>query len=169
MPLWKKLAAVLGKLAGFVLLAALLLGAVGYYQQRDIPREQAPPLAGSTLQGRAVDLQRMTAGGPVLIYFWATWCPYCRVVSPAISDLGRDHQVISVAMQSGSDPELRAYLQRHGLAWPTLNDASGALSRRWGVRVTPTIVIVDSRGEVRWVTSGTTSKWGLQLRLALTD
>ncbi|MCW8125322.1 protein disulfide oxidoreductase [Microbulbifer halophilus] len=165
----KKLIAALGKLAAVLLFAAVIVGAVGYYQQRGIPTEQAPPLAGTTLEGRAVDLQRMAADGPVLIYFWATWCPYCRVVSPAVSDLARDHQVISVAMQSGDGNELRGYLRDHGLQLPTINDPTGALSGRWGVRVTPTIVIVDSRGDVRWVTSGTTSKWGLQLRLALTD
>lgn len=165
----KKLSAALGKLAGFLLLAAVIVGAVGYYQQRGIPTEQAPPLSDTTLAGRAVDLHRMTADGPVLIYFWATWCPYCRVVSPVISDLARDHQVISVAMQSGDGDELRGYLRDHELQFPTINDPAGALSGRWGVRVTPTIVIVDSSGDVRWVTSGATSKWGLQLRLALTD
>ena len=153
----------------FALLATVVAGAVAYYQQRDIPSEQAPRLAGESLNGELLDLQQMTARGPVLIYFWATWCGYCRTVSPAISDLAQEHQVVSVAMQSGSDAELREYLARQALEFPTINDASGALSANWGVRVTPSIVIVDSRGDVSWVTSGVTSKLGLQLRLALTD
>lgn len=169
MSLRQKGIAALGRLVGFLLLATVVVGAVSYYQQRDIPREQALPLAGNTLEGRAIDLQQMAAGGPVLVYFWATWCPYCRVVSPAISDLAGDHQVITVAMQSGDDGEVAEYLQNHGLRFPTINDPAGALGHRWGVRVTPTIVIVDSRGEISWVTSGATSKWGLQLRLFLTD
>jgi len=161
--------AVLRRLAAFALLATMVMGAVGYYQQRDIPRDRAPPLAGQSLNGKFLDLQQMTARGPVLVYFWATWCPYCRLVSPAVSDLSHDHQVISVAMQSGSDEELREYLAGRDLHFPSINDPAAALSGAWGVRVTPTIVIVDSRGEVRWVTSGTTSKLGLQLRLMLTD
>jgi thiol-disulfide isomerase/thioredoxin len=165
----KKWIAALRKLAGFVLMAVLIASAVGYYQQRDIPTEKAPPLAGRSLEGKYLDLQQMTARGPVLIYFWATWCPYCRVVSPAIADLATDHQAISVAMQSGSDSEVVQYLQRNDLQFPTINDPDGALSNSWGIRVTPTIVIVDSSGNVSWVTSGATSKWGLKLRLMLTD
>lgn len=153
----------------FALLATLVVSAVAHYQQRDIPSEQAPPLAGQSLNGELLDLQEMTVRGPVLIYFWATWCGYCRAVSPTISGLAREHQVVSVAMQSGSDAELREYLARQALEFPTINDASGALSASWGVRVTPSIVIVDSHGDVSWVTSGVTSKLGLQLRLALTD
>ncbi|WP_323847074.1 protein disulfide oxidoreductase [Microbulbifer magnicolonia] len=165
----KKRFAALRQLAGFVLLAVLVVSAVGYYQQRDMPKDEAPPLVGRSLGGDLLDLQQMTPQGPVLIYFWATWCGYCRVVSPAISDLAREHQVISVAMQSGTEEELLAYLDREGLQFPTINDPGGALGASWGVRVTPTIVIVGSDGEVAWVTSGTTSKWGLQLRLALTE
>lgn len=165
----KKWLAALRKPAGFVLMAVLVASAVGYHQQRDIPTEKAPPLAGRSLDGPYLDLQRMTSRRPVLIYFWATWCRYCRVVSPAISDLATDHQVISVAMQSGSASEVAEYLQRNNLQFPTLNDPDGALSSRWGIRVTPTIVIVDSGGKVRWITSGATSKWGLKLRLMLTD
>ncbi|MGL6160319.1 protein disulfide oxidoreductase [Microbulbifer sp.] len=165
----KKWIAALRKPAGFVLMAVLIASAVGYYQQRDIPTEKAPPLTGRSLEGEYLDLQRMTARGPVLIYFWATWCPYCRVVSPAIADLTADHQVISVAMQSGSPSEVTEYLQRNDLPFPTINDPEGALSNSWGIRVTPTMVIVDSGGNVRWVTSGATSKWGLKLRLMLTD
>ncbi|WP_308368299.1 MULTISPECIES: protein disulfide oxidoreductase [unclassified Microbulbifer] len=165
----KKWIAALRNLVGFVLMAVLIVSAVGYYQQRDIPTKKAPPLAGRSLEGEYLDLQQMTARGPVLIYFWATWCPYCRVVSPTITDLTTDHQVISVAMQSGSDSEVTEYLQRNDLQFPTINDPNGALSNSWGIRVTPTIVIVDSSGNVSWVTSGATSKWGLKLRMMLTD
>ena len=163
---WKKW---LRELVIFSLFAVFLIGAIGYYQQRDIPAHDLPPLSGSSLDGKPLDLQKLATNGPVLVYFWATWCGYCRVVSPAITDLAAEHQVITVALQSGSDEEVQRYLQRHRLDFPTLNDPAGSYSAPWGVRVTPTIVIVNSAGEASWVTSGTTSKLGLQLRLALTD
>jgi len=163
---WLQLA---GKFSVFILLAILVTTAVAYYQQRDIPKEQAPPLKGRTLHGNLLDLQQMTAQGPVLIYFWASWCPYCRIVSPKISELAREHQVIGVAMQSGSEEVVEEYMQRYNLKFPTINDPGGATSALWGVRVTPTMVIVGSDGKIAWVTSGTTSKLGLKLRLELTE
>lgn len=169
-PVWlSRLGNHLRGLAGFALLAVLAVSVVGFYQQRDLPREQAPPLTGQAIDGGQLDLQALAAKGPVLVYFWATWCGYCRVVSPAVADLAREYQVITVALQSGGAEEVAAYLQQNELRFPTVNDPAGALSAAWGVRVTPTLVIVDSDGEIAWVTSGATSKWGLQWRLALTD
>ncbi|MFV5907535.1 protein disulfide oxidoreductase, partial [Klebsiella oxytoca] len=49
---------------------------------------------------------------------------------------------------------------------PTINDASGQLSQGWEVQVTPTLIVI-SRGEVKSVTTGWTSNWGMRLRLWL--
>nr|WP_277610955.1 protein disulfide oxidoreductase [Microbulbifer celer] len=122
-----------------------------------------------SIAGDPIDLHTMAENGPVLIYFWATWCGYCRVVSPAVSDIARDHQVITVALQSGNADEVAAYQQQHNLNFTTLNDPSGQLSNSWGLQVTPTVLIVDREGKVSWVTSGLTSKWGMLVRLWMAD
>ena len=49
---------------------------------------------------------------------------------------------------------------------PTVNDASGELAREWDVKVTPTLVVI-SHGEVKSITTGWTSGWGMRLRLWL--
>ncbi|WP_226662650.1 protein disulfide oxidoreductase [Microbulbifer aggregans] len=156
-------------LAEFILLAALVASALSWYHSRNMPKGPAPQLELADIEGQMVDLQAMTKNGPVLIYFWATWCGYCRVVSPSVSDLAADHQVISVALQSGDDTEVAAYQEKHELAFATINDPSGALSSSWGLQVTPTVVIVDSEGQISAVTSGMASKWGLLARLWLAD
>lgn len=160
---------VAGKWAVFILLAILVTTVVAYYQQRDMPKDEAPPLKGRSLYGKSLDLQEMSAQGSVLIYFWASWCPYCRIVSPNISELAREHQVIGIAMQSGTEEMVEQYMQSHNLKFPTINDPRGAISALWGVRVTPAMVIVGSDGKIAWTTSGTTSKLGLKLRLELTE
>ncbi|WP_319024763.1 protein disulfide oxidoreductase [Microbulbifer hainanensis] len=165
----KRLLRKLRSLAGFALAAVLMASGIAYYQQRDVPKDRAPALAARTLAGDVVDLQQKTVDGPVLLYFWATWCGYCRAVSPVIDDLAGDYQVISVALQSGDGAQVQQYLDDKELHFPTINDPNGAISSAWGVRVTPTIVIVGSDGKVSWVTSGTTTKWGLEARLAMTE
>ncbi|WP_444944957.1 protein disulfide oxidoreductase [Microbulbifer sp. ZKSA006] len=152
----------------FILLAVMMVTAVGYFQQREVPRDQVPLLEGHSLNGELIDLKQMYPKGPVLIYFWATWCPYCRIVSPAVTELSWDHQVIGVAMQSGGEASVAAYMRDHDINFPSINDPQGILSAQWGVKVTPTLLIVGTDGQVAWVTSGATSKLGLQLRLKMT-
>ncbi|WP_299581798.1 protein disulfide oxidoreductase [uncultured Microbulbifer sp.] len=153
----------------FTMLAIMVMASVAYYQQRDVPKEKAPGLKGHTLNGNFLDLKQMIKQGPVLIYFWGSWCPYCRIVSPKISELARDYQVIGVAMQSGEERVVKEYMQKHNLKFPTINDPQSRISTLWGVRVTPTMIIVGSDGRVAWVTSGATSKIGLKMRLELTE
>ncbi|WP_233998606.1 protein disulfide oxidoreductase [Microbulbifer pacificus] len=163
---WRSALWSLGK---FMALAAVIITVVSGYHSRHMPKGKAPQLTAEDISGASLDLQTMTEQGPVLIYFWATWCGYCRVVSPAVSDLSENHQIISVALQSGSAEEVAAYQRKHELMFRTINDPTGALSASWGLQVTPTIAIVDREGIVSTVTSGMTSKWGLKVRLWLAE
>ncbi|WP_444898905.1 protein disulfide oxidoreductase [Microbulbifer sp. VAAC004] len=157
------------KIVAFSMLAILVMAAVGYYQQRDLPKDTAPPLEGKTINGNLLNLKEMTTHGPVLIYFWGSWCPYCRIVSPKISELAREYQVLGIAMQSGDEDEVEKYMLRHNLKFPTINDPVGRISSRWGIKVTPTMIIVGNDGKIAWTTSGATTKLGLKLRMELTE
>ncbi|WP_406829068.1 protein disulfide oxidoreductase [Microbulbifer sp. ARAS458-1] len=156
-------------LTKFILLAAAIVTAVSWYHSRNMPKGQAPELLAPDIDGRLISLQKMVEQGPVLIYFWATWCGYCRVVSPAVSDLSTEHQVITIALQSGTPDEVANYQEKHNLKFRTINDPAGALSASWGLQVTPTIAIVDTEGNVSTVTSGMTSRLGLKTRLWLAN
>ncbi|QIL88434.1 redoxin domain-containing protein [Microbulbifer sp. SH-1] len=159
----------LWSLVKFVLFAAAIVSVVSWYHSRNMPKGTAPALVAPDINGLPINLQAMTSKGPVLVYFWATWCGYCRVVSPAVSELAEDHQVITIALQSGTPEEVATYQQQHNLNFRTINDPQGALSASWGLQVTPTVAIIDREGRVSAVTSGMSSKWGLKARLWLAD
>ena len=128
----------------------------------------APPLRGVTLDGQAIDLQRMSAR-PVLVHFWATWCRICALEQASIEAIARDWPVITVAMQSGGDDAVRAFLAREGLAFPVLNDPEGRLARRFGVRGVPASFIVDRQGRIVFRERGYTTEAGLRARLWLAN
>jgi thiol-disulfide isomerase/thioredoxin len=151
---------------GFALLLAAVFFGVRFYQQRTLVEGPAPALRAPLLGGAAFDLADST-DRPVLVYFWASWCPVCRLEQGAISALLADHPVITVAMQSGDVAEVSGYLREHGLDWPVINDPDGAVAARWGVRATPTFFIVDRERAVRFREVGYTSEAGLRLRLWL--
>jgi thiol:disulfide interchange protein len=101
------------RLRDWVINIALILaifGAVQWWKARPLVTGAAPPLAGVTLDGQVFDLAGL-AGRPVLVHFWASWCPVCGLMDGAVAAIAQDHAVVTVAMQSGG-PERAA--PRHG-------------------------------------------------------
>lgn len=136
------------------------------WQTRDAPDGPAPPLSGTSVDGTALSLAR-TPERPVLVHFWATWCGVCRVEQGTIDALADEHDVITVAAQSGGPEQVAAYLAREGVAFPTIVDPSGALAHRWGVRAFPTTFVIGTDGTIRSVEVGYTTSLGLRARLWL--
>jgi thiol-disulfide isomerase/thioredoxin len=108
-------------------------------------------------------------GRPVLIYFWAEWCPVCRFTSGSIASIAEDHAVLTVASTSGDVDEVRAYLQEKGLEMPVIMDESGDLARHWDVYGLPAVFIIDSQGRIDYAGMGYASEIGLRVRMALAD
>jgi peroxiredoxin len=156
---------VLGWLWQAALVAAVLVGA-HLWTTRDAARGPAPVLSGTLLDGQSLRLDD-DRGRPVLVYFWATWCPVCRLDQGAVEAVARDHRVVTVAMQSGDAAAVAAHLAERGLSFPVRIDEDGAVAAAWGVRGVPTAFVVDGDGQIRYVTTGVTTRWGLRLRLWL--
>ncbi|WP_039978415.1 protein disulfide oxidoreductase [Shewanella decolorationis] len=145
---------------------ALVLYCISLYLQRDMITGQAPVLGGIAIDGSQLTLNTAQTE-PTLVYFWGTWCPVCRVTSPMVESISQDHKVISVAVASGSDSEIQRYMDEHQYHFPVLNDDDGKRSTQWGAMAFPAIYIIDPQGEIRFVTSGVTSTWGMKFRLWL--
>ena len=114
-------------------------------------------------------LQAASQNQTLLLYIWGAWCGVCKHTSPVIQRLHDDGTpVLSVALRSGSDDDIRAYLQQQGYTFPAVNDDNGAWSQQWGVKVTPTIVLIKN-GKVLHSTTGLASYWTLKTRIALVN
>ena len=114
-------------------------------------------------------LQAASQNQTLLLYIWGAWCGICKHTSPVIQRLhDGGTPVLSVALRSGSDDDIRAYLQQQGYTFPAVNDGNGALAQQWGVKVTPTIVLIKN-GKVLHSTTGLASYWTLKTRIALVN
>lgn len=145
--------------------AAVLIG-VQFWTVRDAAVGAAPAFEAGLLDGRRVSLDGYH-GRPLLVHFWATWCPVCRFEQGTVDAIARDHQVLTVAMQSGDAAQLLAYLGEHELSFPVHADELGDMAARWGVTGLPTSFVIDGTGQIRHVTAGFTTGLGLRLRLWL--
>lgn len=150
-----------------LLLFILVIAGVRAWQQRDMASGTAPALQGITLAGQSYALPVHPAQ-PVLVHFWATWCPVCRTEQGSITSIAHDDpNVVTVAMQSGTPEEVTRHMREQGIDFPVINDPDGSLSRSWGVHAVPASFIVTPDGRIRFVEVGYTTGIGLRLRLWL--
>lgn len=56
-------------------------------------------------------------------------------------------------------------MAERGYSWPTLNDPQGQLMQQYGLRGVPAFIVLDPKGDIRFVSLGYTSEIGLRLRL----
>ncbi|MCW8918503.1 MAG: protein disulfide oxidoreductase [Gammaproteobacteria bacterium] len=144
----------------------LLVLALEAFLTRDALGVVAPPIEAATLEGEPFSLQQFS-GESAVVHFWATWCPVCELEQGMVATAAVRLPLITVAMQSGSPTEVRAYLQQQGVAYPVINDEHGQLAARYGVKAVPASFILDGAGRVRFATRGYTTGWGLRIRLWL--
>jgi thiol-disulfide isomerase/thioredoxin len=159
----RALSRVLG--VGVMLIVVIL---VHRWQTRNLVEGSAPALSGQTLQGAWFNLDDRPQR-PVLIHFWADWCPVCKLERGAIESLSKDYPVVSVAMHSGSNSEVSRLIEQDQLRFPVINDPQGRLAMAWRVRGVPTSYIVGSDGNVVFSSVGYTFPMTLRLRLWLAE
>ena len=148
-------------LLGGVAVAALAAGAgVAWWRLRD--DSQGPgsadalwPLTFQTPQGQPLAMAALR-GRPLLVNFWATWCPPCVEELPLLDGFYRQHaangwQVVGLAIDQPS--AVRAFLQRTPVSFPVgLAGLEGTeLTRTLGNEAggLPFSVVVDGAGRLR--------------------
>lgn len=151
-----------------VLLIIAIVVAVQLWQARGLPAGPAPALVGVLADGSATSLAealKAANGKPVLVAFWATWCPVCKAEEGNIAAVASDWPTLTVAMQSGDAAAVAKHLKQRGLDFPAVVDAEGELASDWKVRGVPTHFIIDGRGIIRFQLVGYATEPGLRARL----
>ena len=129
--------------------------------------ETAPGPPASGVDGKWIDFTLPEAGGeqvtlrefigkkPVLLIFWATWCPHCNKAVPAINRMHsepptRDTLAILAVDYMESREKVQAFISSKKVALPVLLDRSGSVARKYKVVGIPTYVLLDRDGKVAY-------------------
>ena len=148
-----------------ILLIVVVVFGIRAWQQRDMVTGPAPSFQNVMLDGKTVNLVDYT-GKPVLIHFWAEWCPFCKVEEGTITSIEKDWPVLTVAYQSGDKTAVMKHMKEREIDhWPTIVDQDSHLAELFGVKGVPSSYIVDGDGNIRFTEVGLTSGWGLRARL----
>jgi len=108
-----------------------------------------------------------TYGKPVVIHFWATWCPTCKLEAPNIESMQGDVHIITIAVNSGSNEELQNFMKEREYSYTVINDNNGKLAKKFGVQAYPTTFIYDGSGKLQFSEVGYSTRMGIRARVAL--
>lgn len=115
------------------------------------PGEVAPNFTLPSLDGEPMSLSDFR-GQPVLINFWATWCPPCRNEMPAIQRVyaGQTHGtfvVVAINLRESEDT-VRSFVEEMGLSFPILLDERGEVMERYKVMGLPSSFFLAPDGTI---------------------
>ena len=96
-------------------------------------------------------------GSPMIINFWASWCPPCRQESPGFERVWQKYQdqgiqIVGVDIQDTEEDAL-GYVREFGLSFPNGRDTDGKITVEYGVIGLPVTFFINADGVVegRWV------------------
>ncbi|MDA3909010.1 MAG: redoxin domain-containing protein, partial [Sulfurimonas sp.] len=102
---------------------------------------------------------------PILIHFWATWCPTCKLEASNIQTISENFEVLIIAVNSGDNNDLKKYMYDNDLNYKVYNDTNGFFANEFNIAAYPTTFIYDKNRELVFSEVGFTSTWGLWLRM----
>jgi peroxiredoxin len=97
-------------------------------------------------------------GKPVIVNFWATWCPPCRAEMPSFQrawDQVKGEGISVIAINVGEDADtIRQFTERVAVSFPLPMDQESRVVQAWPVRGLPTTFVVDPLGRLAFVATG---------------
>ena len=113
--------------------------------------ELVPDWRLATADGGSVRLSQEVKEQPVILFFWATWCPYCKALMPHLQsiklELGDDIEILAINIRDKNDPV--AFVEAAGYDFTVLADGD-AVAELYGIHGTPGVLIVDRKQVLRF-------------------
>lgn len=149
-----------------VVLIAITTLLVGCGSEKQGPSPQIPAVMteGSpardftlkTAEGKTITLSGLR-GKPVVINFWASWCPPCRKEMPVLKNAAGTYdgkvQFVGVNLQD-SQTAFREALAEFGLPYPNGRDEDVIISQAYGVTVLPRTFFINKDGIISYIHTG---------------
>jgi thiol-disulfide isomerase/thioredoxin len=107
-------------------------------------------------------------GHPVVLDFWATWCPPCQAEAPIVNGIAQRFKdkglvVIGVNTADPDGPRLApAFAKKKGLTFPILFDEGNTIAQKYDAGNLPTLVFVSKEGKIVARREGITSESELE-------
>jgi thiol-disulfide isomerase/thioredoxin len=114
-----------------------------------------------TLDGKQFDLGQYVGKTPVLLEFWATWCPNCKELEPTMDLVAKKYagkmKFVAIAVSVNQSPErVKLYAEKHALPLEVYFDTKGNAADAYDAAATSYIVVLNKAGTVVYTGLGGT-------------
>ena len=144
-----------GKRIALLFLSALLLANLVSYLPAGAA-EALPDFILKSTAGNTVSLHQFKGNQPVLIEFFATWCPHCQEMAPELAKLRNSipqSRLAILAIDVGSRDsfeKVKRYVKDEKLPYTVLYDDGSKVSEAYGVMGIPYFILLDKTGAVKY-------------------
>jgi thiol-disulfide isomerase/thioredoxin len=157
------------------LLAGLIVTIAPAARAQDLGIEvgsTAPAAKMQTLDGKDADLAQYIGKTPMLIEFWATWCPNCAELEPTLVAMSKKYgsqvKFIGVAVSVNETPaRVKAFVEKHGLPGDHFFDNKGNATGAYDAPATSYVVVINRAGKVVYTGLGGKQNLEAAIRKAL--
>jgi peroxiredoxin len=130
----------------------------------------APTFQLPTLDGEVIALEEYR-GRVVLVNFWATWCPPCRIEMPGFQRVYEDRRdegfvVLGISTDRTGEREVREFLAERGITFPVAMATARVVQDFGGVRALPTSFLIDRQGRIRQEIKGIFAEPALRMAVS---
>jgi len=134
-----------------LILTMILLHAISFAQEQ----KTIPSVSLKTVDGKQVNTGSLGIKGPIIITFWASWCPTCKREMGTLSELYPDWKEetgVTIVAVSVDDEKTKnnvpTLVDANGWEFMVLMDSNSDFKRAMGVSNTPHTFLINENGEV---------------------
>jgi thiol-disulfide isomerase/thioredoxin len=138
-------------------------------------KQKASDFTVTDIEGTHITLSSLIANGkPIVLNFWASWCPPCKVEMPEFDkvhqETGGEVQFIMLDLTDGQRETVQKgaqYVKDQGFSFPVYFDTEKEAGYTYGIRFIPTTLFIDRDGyivaETQGSIDGQTLRRGIEL------
>ncbi|RKY31361.1 MAG: thiol-disulfide oxidoreductase [Candidatus Omnitrophota bacterium] len=91
-------------------------------------------------------------GQNILLFFWTTWCPYCRTELKNLNDRypeinSRGVEILAINVGE-FQAKVKSFIRNYYLPFPILLDKEGDIAFSYGILGIPVFILADQQGNV---------------------